>query len=99
MGFTHNAAAPTARRRHPQACLILAASNRRASPAPPFPTAYSLTLTRPHSLAHVPGEPYTGVEFTRGICGVSIIRSGEAMENALRECCQGIKIGKVLVMR
>lgn len=39
------------------------------------------------------------MEFTRGICGVSIIRSGEAMENALRECCQGIKIGKVLVMR
>ncbi|KAG1666980.1 hypothetical protein FOA52_004263 [Chlamydomonas sp. UWO 241] len=45
------------------------------------------------------GEPYTGVVFTRGICGVSVIRSGEAMENALRECCQGIKIGKVLVHR
>ncbi len=45
------------------------------------------------------GEQYTGVEFTRGICGVSVIRSGEAMENALRECCQGIKIGKVLVHR
>ncbi|GAX74417.1 hypothetical protein CEUSTIGMA_g1865.t1 [Chlamydomonas eustigma] len=45
------------------------------------------------------GEPYTGVEFARGICGVSVIRSGEAMENALRECCQGIKIGKILVHR
>jgi uracil phosphoribosyltransferase len=34
------------------------------------------------------GAPYLGVDFTRGICGVSIIRSGEAMETALRECCQ-----------
>jgi uracil phosphoribosyltransferase len=33
------------------------------------------------------------------LCGVSIIRSGEAMENALRACCQGIKIGKILVHR
>jgi hypothetical protein len=40
-----------------------------------------------------------GVDFTRGICGVSIIRSGEAMETALRECCQGIKLGKILVHR
>lgn len=45
------------------------------------------------------GEPYVGVEFAKGICGVSVIRSGEAMENALRECCQGIKIGKILVSR
>lgn len=30
---------------------------------------------------------------------MSIIRSGEAMEIALRDCCQGIKIGKVLVHR
>jgi uridine kinase len=30
------------------------------------------------------GEQYTGVEFAKGICGVSVIRSGEAMENALR---------------
>lgn len=45
------------------------------------------------------GHRYVGVDFTRGICGVSVIRSGESMENALRECCQGIKIGKVLVAR
>ena len=31
-----------------------------------------------------------GVEFSRRICGVSIIRSGEAMENALRTCCIGV---------
>mmetsp|Transcript_7841 Transcript_7841/g.20885 ORF Transcript_7841/g.20885 Transcript_7841/m.20885 type:complete len:520 (+) Transcript_7841:226-1785(+) len=45
------------------------------------------------------GYTYCGVEFARGLCGVSVIRSGEAMEAALRECCQGIKIGKVLVHR
>jgi uridine kinase len=28
-----------------------------------------------------------------------MIRSGEAMENALRACCKGIKIGKILVKR
>ncbi|KAF5841095.1 uracil phosphoribosyltransferase-domain-containing protein [Dunaliella salina] len=45
------------------------------------------------------GYTYCGVEFARGLCGVSVIRSGEAMEAALRECCQGIKIGKILVHR
>ena len=40
-----------------------------------------------------------GVEFARGICGVSVNRSGESMETALRECCQGIKLGKILVHR
>ncbi len=45
------------------------------------------------------GHKYVGVEFARGLCGVSVIRSGEAMEAALRECCQGIKMGKILVHR
>lgn len=40
---------------------------------------------------------YTGVTFCRRLCGVSIIRSGESMENALRACCKGIKIGKILI--
>jgi hypothetical protein len=30
------------------------------------------------------GHQYVGVEFSKKLCGVSIIRSGEAMENALR---------------
>ena len=45
------------------------------------------------------GRPYVGVDFAKRLCGVSIIRSGESMENALRACCQGIKIGKILVHR
>jgi len=45
------------------------------------------------------GESYQGLTFSRKICGVSIIRSGEAMENALRTCCIGVKIGKILIDR
>ncbi|XP_056169774.1 uridine kinase-like protein 5 isoform X2 [Syzygium oleosum] len=60
-----------------------------------------------HGLGHLPfsekqittptGSVYTGVVFHRRLCGVSIIRSGESMENALRACCKGIKIGKILI--
>lgn len=42
------------------------------------------------------GDQYNGVSFSRRLCGVSVIRSGEAMENALRACCAGIRIGKIL---
>lgn len=56
----------------------------------------------PFSETHVTtpvGCHYTGVDFAKRICGVSIIRSGESMENALRACCKGVKIGKMLVQR
>lgn len=62
-----------------------------------------------HALGHLPfmervvitptGEQYVGVDFAKKLCGVSIIRSGESMENALRACCKGIKIGKILIHR
>lgn len=42
------------------------------------------------------GQPYTGVEFQGRICGVSILRAGEAMESGLRECCRSVRIGKIL---
>jgi uridine kinase len=45
------------------------------------------------------GSVYTGVEFSKRLCGISVIRSGESMENALRACCKGIKIGKILIHR
>ena len=45
------------------------------------------------------GENYLGVEFCKNICGVSVVRSGEAMETALRACCKSIKIGKILIQR
>lgn len=43
------------------------------------------------------GQMYTGVEYLKSNCGVSIIRSGEAMEKGLRDCCRSIRIGKILI--
>ncbi|CAF0750555.1 unnamed protein product [Brachionus calyciflorus] len=40
---------------------------------------------------------YDGVKYISGVCGVSIMRSGEAMEKGLRECCRSIRIGKILI--
>nr|XP_048337047.1 uridine/cytidine kinase UKL1, chloroplastic-like [Ziziphus jujuba var. spinosa] len=42
---------------------------------------------------------YTGVDFCKKLCGSSIVRSGESMESASRACCEGIKIGKILIHR
>ncbi|XP_052188630.1 uridine kinase-like protein 5 isoform X2 [Diospyros lotus] len=66
-----------------------------------------IRLVVEHGLGHLPftekqistptGSVYTGVVFCKSLCGVSIIRSGESMENALRACCKGIKIGKILI--
>ncbi|XP_044759647.1 uracil phosphoribosyltransferase homolog [Coccinella septempunctata] len=43
------------------------------------------------------GATYNGLKYKSGNCGVSIIRSGEAMEQGLRDCCRSIRIGKILV--
>jgi len=45
------------------------------------------------------GETYSGLKFLKGNCGVSIVRSGEAMEQGLRDCCRSIRIGKILVQK
>lgn len=45
------------------------------------------------------GRPYAGVKFQGKICGVSIMRAGEAMEQGLRDCCRSVKIGKILIQR
>ncbi|KAK9052383.1 hypothetical protein SSX86_029012 [Deinandra increscens subsp. villosa] len=68
-----------------------------------------IRLVVEHGLGHLPFTEkqiitptesiYTGVVFCKRLCGVSIIRSGESMENALRACCKGIKIGKILIQR
>ncbi|KAJ4973682.1 hypothetical protein NE237_006856 [Protea cynaroides] len=68
-----------------------------------------IRLVVEHGLGHLPftekqittptGSVYSGVTFFKRLCGVSIIRSGESMENALRACCKGIKIGKILIHR
>ena len=41
------------------------------------------------------GKPYQGVEFSKNYCGVSVNRSGQAMEKALRDCFRSIRMGKI----
>ncbi|KAI0753597.1 uracil phosphoribosyltransferase-domain-containing protein [Irpex lacteus] len=45
------------------------------------------------------GALYDGVGFEGKICGVSILRAGEAMEAGLREVCRSVRIGKILIQR
>ncbi|KAJ9464406.1 Uracil phosphoribosyltransferase [Diplonema papillatum] len=44
-------------------------------------------------------EKYDGLAFSAKICGVSIMRAGESMENALRHTCRDVRIGKILIQR
>lgn len=45
------------------------------------------------------GQHYDGLAFQGKICGVSIMRAGESMEQGLRECCRSVRIGKILIQR
>lgn len=45
------------------------------------------------------GSDYNGIDFKGRICGVSIMRAGEAMEQGLRDCCRSVRIGKILIQR
>jgi uracil phosphoribosyltransferase len=45
------------------------------------------------------GRTYNGLGFQGKICGVSIMRAGEAMEQGLRDCCRSVRIGKILIQR
>ncbi|PAA82340.1 hypothetical protein BOX15_Mlig007839g3 [Macrostomum lignano] len=51
----------------------------------------------PLSVVTPGGHKYDGLRYTRGNCGVSVMRSGEAMEKGLRDCCRAIRIGKMLI--
>lgn len=42
---------------------------------------------------------FSGFDFAGKICAVSIIRAGESMEKAVREVCEDIKLGKILIQR
>jgi uracil phosphoribosyltransferase len=52
-----------------------------------------------HTITTPVGQTYKGVKFEGKICGVSIMRAGESMEQALRECCRSVRIGKILIQR
>lgn len=53
----------------------------------------------PHTVTSPVGKDYIGVKFQGKICGVSIMRAGESMEQGLRECCRSVRIGKILIQR
>ena len=52
-----------------------------------------------HTITTPVGRSYAGVKFEGKICGVSIMRAGEAMEQGLRDCCRSVRIGKILIQR
>ena len=52
-----------------------------------------------HTVTTPVGRTYSGVKFQGKICGVSIMRAGEAMEQGLRDCCRSVRIGKILIQR
>ncbi|MCJ1234501.1 Uracil phosphoribosyltransferase, synthesizes UMP from uracil [Varicellaria rhodocarpa] len=52
-----------------------------------------------HTITTPVGRLYSGVKFQGKICGVSIMRAGEAMEQGLRDCCRSVRIGKILIQR
>ena len=45
------------------------------------------------------GDEFAGYKFGSHICGVSIVRAGEAMEASLRSVCKSVRIGKILIQR
>ena len=55
--------------------------------------------THSHMITTPIGHRYSGVAFEGKICGVSIMRAGEAMEQGLRDCCRSVRIGKILIQR
>eukprot|EP00794_Sanderia_malayensis_P004873 gene4873-5512_t len=60
--------------------------------------AVSLLPFKPHKCITGHGTTYDGVRFAgAGVCGVSILRAGEAFEDALVSVCKDVKIGKILI--
>lgn len=55
--------------------------------------------TVPKAVRTPTGTGYDGMRVNARVCGVSIVRSGESMEAALRSCWKGVDIGKILVTR
>jgi len=60
--------------------------------------AMSLLPFKTHTCTTVHGGKYNGIRFAgTGICGVSILRAGEALEDALVSVAKDVKIGKILI--
>ncbi|KAJ4455871.1 putative Uracil phosphoribosyltransferase [Paratrimastix pyriformis] len=61
--------------------------------------ALSMLPYREKQITTPTGSVFTGCEFSSNLAGVSIVRSGESMEAALRCVCKKIRIGKILIQR
>ncbi|XP_046994792.1 uridine-cytidine kinase-like 1 isoform X1 [Schistocerca americana] len=60
--------------------------------------ALSLLPFKEHIVETPQGTQYTGKKSaTEKICGVSILRAGETMEQAVCDVCKDIRIGKILI--
>ena len=45
------------------------------------------------------GAVADGCAFSGNLCGVSILRAGQAMETSLRSCARSARLGKILIQR
>lgn len=59
----------------------------------------NLLPVKSHTVVTQTGATFDGVQFQGKICGVSIMRAGESMEQGLRDCCRSVRIGKILIQR
>ncbi len=61
--------------------------------------ALSLLPTTPHSVTTPTGVSYAGLKFQAKLCCVSIPRSGDTMEQGVRQVIRDVRIGKILIQR
>lgn len=57
----------------------------------------SLLPYEPYECETPDGNKYQGTKFKGAFCGVSILRAGVALEEALVSVCKDVKIGKILI--
>jgi len=68
-----------------------------------------IRLLLEHALNHIPlvprsvvtrlGVKFDGLAYHEKICGVSIVRAGEAFENGLRQIARAVRVGKILIQK
>lgn len=59
----------------------------------------NLLPTKAKKVVTLTNAAFSGAAFGSKICAVSILRSGEAMERAVRDVCKKIRMGKILIQR
>ena len=61
--------------------------------------ALSLLPTEPRTVTTPTGVQYEGLRFGSKLCAVSIPRSGDTMEQGVRQVIRDVRIGKILIQR